>query len=354
MGTSLAESSVFSVDIAVLGPVITLVLAVAIFGFYVLLFLLSTYFLSKHKSIFRRKLHLVWTTALFFITTFGGLINAASSIMDTVVLYTALQTQDFQPFINYSSHDKTQTAMLGITYTFLIVANCIADSVLIHRCYLVWGSKKRIVILPILASIITNIIGLVAVGMRTKGVADTSIESNFQLYLKGNNYQLAFYYANSVVNFVITLMIAGRIWWVGRQTQALIDSSRETRIISDKYKAVIAISLECGILYPLSLIAHAAVEGNTDKISIPVNLTPVVIQLAGIAPTLIIVRTCFGKSITEKVVSSQGTSSTFRYDNNLGSSKIVSNVHSVVQTQTALHSDSEIRVEEEKTTRFGV
>ncbi|THU76540.1 hypothetical protein K435DRAFT_704647, partial [Dendrothele bispora CBS 962.96] len=100
----------------------------------------------------------------------------------------------------------------------------------IHRCYLVWGSKKWILILPVLASI---------------GVADTSIESNFQLYLKGNNYQLAFYYANSVVNFVITLMIGmrpGRIWLVGRQTQASFGSSREGRIINDKYKAIIAIS----------------------------------------------------------------------------------------------------------------
>ncbi|THU76539.1 hypothetical protein K435DRAFT_770979 [Dendrothele bispora CBS 962.96] len=112
MGTSIAESSVFAVEVAVLGPVITLAVSVLTRSFYVLLFSLSTYFLSKHKSIFRRKLHLAWTTALFFITTFGGLINAASSIMDTVVLYTALQTQDFQPFINYSSHDKTQTAML--------------------------------------------------------------------------------------------------------------------------------------------------------------------------------------------------------------------------------------------------
>ncbi|KAK7473118.1 hypothetical protein VKT23_001219 [Stygiomarasmius scandens] len=355
MGVSIAESSIFAVEIAVLGPVISLALALTVLGFYILLFAMSTYFLSKHKSVFRRRLHLVWTTTLFFITTFGAIINAASGIMDTVIMYTAVRTQDFQPFIEYSTHDNTQTAILGITYTFLIVANVIADSVLIHRCYLVWGSRKWVLILPILASTVINSVGLAAAGMRTKGKADTSIESNFQLYNKGIHYQLAFYYANAVVNFILTLMIAGRIWWVGRQTQASLGYSRESRILNDKYMAIIAISLECGILYPIALIVHAAVEGNTDKISIPVNLTPVVIQFAGIAPTLIIVRTCFGNSITEKIVSSQNTtSSTLRYDSSLGSSRNIPNIHSITQTQTASRSNLEVQIEEQKTVRLGV
>jgi hypothetical protein len=81
-------------------------------GFYLLLFGLSTYFLCKHKHILRRELHLIWTTALFLISTFGALVNASGGIMDTVVMYTAVRTQNYAPFISYSTHDRTQTILM--------------------------------------------------------------------------------------------------------------------------------------------------------------------------------------------------------------------------------------------------
>ncbi|KAF5357319.1 hypothetical protein D9758_005836 [Tetrapyrgos nigripes] len=356
MAVSIAQSSVFSVEGAMLAPVISLALGCVVFGFYALLFGLSTYFLCKNKLISRRELHLAWTTALFLISTFGALINASSGIMDAVVMYDALRTQNFGPFISYSSHDQTQTIITGLTYTSFVFANLIADAVLIHRCYIVWGSKKWIIVLPALASLAVNAIGFAADGMKTKGKADASIPSNFLLFEKGVNYQLAFYYANAVVNFILTMMIAGRIWRVGRQTQAYTGYSLERGIINDRYKAIIAISLECGLLYPIALVAHAAVEGNVDKISIAVNLTPVAIQMAGVAPTLILVRTCLGKSITEKVIGSQDTASTFQYNasRTLGSAKNLSSdlgqVQSIPGSQNSVHSNLEIRVEKQHTT----
>ncbi|KAF5357333.1 hypothetical protein D9758_005827 [Tetrapyrgos nigripes] len=327
MGLAISGSKVFSVQVALLAPIISLTLAAAIFGFYVLLFGLSTYFLCKNKQIVRRRLHLTWTTFLFLISTFGALINASSGIMDAVVMYTAVSTQDFTQFIKHSSSDRTQEIISGLTYSTLIAVNLVADAVLINRCYLVWGRKISVIVLPILAAFGVNSIGLMADIMTTQGQNDTS-EANFQLFLTGINYRLTFYYANAVVNFVVTMLIAGRIWWVGRRTMRY--STYWGRIINDKYKAIFAISyifhsplsfsgllrhfirLECGVIYPISLVAHAAVEGNVDKISIPVNLTPTVIQLAGVVPTLILVTVFLGKSISEKLLDLQNIETTLQ------------------------------------------
>ncbi|THU96536.1 hypothetical protein K435DRAFT_572195, partial [Dendrothele bispora CBS 962.96] len=97
---------------------------------------------------------------------------------------------------------------------------------------------------------------------------------NFQLMLKGVDYTLKYYYANAAFNFVLTLMIGVRIWWVGMKTQVLMGYSQQSGIIRYKYKAIFSISLESGILYPICLIAHAIITGNVNKVSITVDLTP--------------------------------------------------------------------------------
>jgi len=228
--------------------------------------------------------------------------------------------------------------------------------------------------------------------MRTKGFSDTSIDKNFQLLLRGTNYQLIFYYLNATVNFILTLAIgmpqslilfqflrfcqAGRIWWLRRQIIALMGHSRHSRVVNDKYMAIVAMlyvylvpstclasiffrRLECGIAYPISLIAHATIEGNVDKILIPVNLTPLTIQLAvcgpgfliyilsylfcqGIAPTLIMVCACLGKSITEEIINAQSTSCTLQYSDHDGS-KDLSGLTSHGNTPMTSHFQLEIQ-----------
>jgi len=82
-----------------------------ILGFYVLLFSLSTYFLYRGETVFNRKLHFFWTITVFFISTFGALINASSGIQDAVVIYTAMRTQDFNPFFAFVTQNEMQTVI---------------------------------------------------------------------------------------------------------------------------------------------------------------------------------------------------------------------------------------------------
>ncbi|KAF9058656.1 hypothetical protein BDP27DRAFT_1453863 [Rhodocollybia butyracea] len=298
--SSFEKSALFSVQVALVAPIISFALSLALFGFYTLLFGLSFHFLYNSKNISHRTLHLVWIVCLFVIASVGGILSAVSGIVDLVALYDALRTQDPTPLEKFFSQNTAETVMVGFEYTCLVLANSIADSVIIHRIYLVWGSRLWIIIPPILASLVINTVGLAGDIMRTKGFANTTIEGNFNLELKGEQYGLGFFYANAAFNMLLTAMIAGRIWWVGKRTSA---SFGRSGAINQKYKDVIAVLLECGVLYPIALIAHAAVEGSQNTISIPVNLTGPAILAAGISPTLIIFTT-IGASTLQ--YSSQG------------------------------------------------
>ncbi|THU81789.1 hypothetical protein K435DRAFT_808795 [Dendrothele bispora CBS 962.96] len=307
---TISESSLFSAKVALLGPIISLSLGLIVFG--------------QYTNILR--LHLIWTTCLFLISTSGGLIEACSQIRGAVIIYNALKTQNLDQFSSYTTHDKIQTLVVGFTNTCFIVANCIADSILIYRCYIVWGSKKLVVALPILASIATNSLGIVAVGMRAKGASDTAIEANFHLLLRGVDYNLKFLYINATVNFVLTLMIgrcatkAGRIWWVCRQTRALMDYSHYSHIIGRKYSAVIA------TLY--------AYEPNLLEARMW-NSLPCFLDYSSNHS-----RKC--RSITEEVVKSQNMTSTIQYGTQ-GRSYVDS-----IEQQTQISSDLEFQAENKK------
>ncbi|KAF9058657.1 hypothetical protein BDP27DRAFT_1343183 [Rhodocollybia butyracea] len=304
MGVTFAASSVFDVGIAVVAPIVSLALALTILGIYFVIFGLSTYHLWYSQDVYRRRLHLTWTTALFLISCLGGLASATSGMLDLVVEYNTMRTQNPGPFVQYVTQNGPQTALVGIAYTCLIVANSLADSVLINRIYLVWDSRKWTLVPPILLSLAINSVGLAGTIMRTKGFSNTALESNFNLELKGINFGLGFFYANAVTNFIYTMLIACRLWWLTRGNSTSSSGER-----TQKHKLTAAILLECGVLYPIALVAHAAVEGNLNIISTPVNLTPCVILLAGLIPTVIILRTCQGISITDKVAGVRSSGS---------------------------------------------
>jgi len=341
----------FSVQVALVAPIISFALSLALFGFYTLLFGLSFHFLYNSTNISHRTLNLVWIVCLFVIASVGGLLSAISGIVDLVALYNALRSQDPTPLEKFFTENTAETVMVGFEYTCLVLANCIADSVIIHRIYLVWGSRLWIVIPSVLASLVINTVGLAGDIMRTKGFSNTTIESNFNLELKGERYGLGFFYANAAFNVLLTVMIAGRIWWVGKRTSA---SFGRSGAINQKYKDVIAVLLECGVLYPITLIAHAAVEGSQNKISIPVNLIGPAILAAGIAPTLIILCTCIGRSITQRIIDSQGSttigSSTLQYSSQgrIDSTKNISSLMraaNVSKGESTLNSAQNLEVE---------
>ncbi|ESK88063.1 hypothetical protein Moror_10762 [Moniliophthora roreri MCA 2997] len=296
MAIPIPMQELFTIQSILVKPITTVGLTLLLFGFYILLFGQSFYFLSTRRNTDNRKLHLAWITSLFFVATAAAFINAASDVWDSVVAFRTLQTQDIMPFVAYSQGNKDKTGIIAATYIGYVVTNCIADSVLLHRLYIIWSSSKLIVAFPVLASIVANAVGLATAIMKVIASRNTADPVLYALYKKGVKYQIGYYATNAAVNGMITLMIAGRIWWAARDTRRALSGRPGTNAIDPEYKTIIAMVLESGSVYPMFLIVHAALTANASSIGVPVNLTPAVILVAGIAPTTIILRSNLNRS----------------------------------------------------------
>ncbi|KAK7434417.1 hypothetical protein VKT23_020186 [Stygiomarasmius scandens] len=135
-----------------------------------------------------------------------------------------------------------------------------------------------------------------------------------QLYHLGDNSNLVYYIGSLTINSVLTLLTAGRIWWIHRQ--AHVCSSHTTS--GDKLvQSVCRIILESGILYPLFQIANAIGNNNGDPSTIPFDFLPLAALMAGITPTLIMVHAKLGENV-ESLQMGETTFSTLQFGNRHG------------------------------------
>ncbi|KAL0575614.1 hypothetical protein V5O48_006361 [Marasmius crinis-equi] len=99
-----------------------------------------------------------------------------------------------------------------------------------------------------------------------------------------------------ISNTVIAIVIAGRIWWILSEV-----GSRIGKGVSDDYRAIVALILESGLLYPftqlLSFVFDRNLASDESGTYTPIVLSIIPVLVAGIAPTLIIIRSVLGKTI---------------------------------------------------------
>ncbi|KAJ8074618.1 hypothetical protein PM082_024765 [Marasmius tenuissimus] len=139
--------------------------------------------------------------------------------------------------------------------------------------------------------------------MFTIGFRDTRYEENIRFLLKGNSINNGYLIANGIFNTLLTALTAGRIYMITREAERLLQyRSKRT------HRTVVAIIIESGMIYPASLIIYLVIllrlDPNNQSL-LPVDLSPVFMQAAGIAPTLIIARALQGKTTdsVEQVIS---------------------------------------------------
>uniref|UniRef100_A0A0W0G6G9 Uncharacterized protein n=1 Tax=Moniliophthora roreri TaxID=221103 RepID=A0A0W0G6G9_MONRR len=196
------------------------------------------------------------------------------------------------PLIEYLTGDLENIVVSALGDVIAVFLNIAADYMLINRCYVIWSSKKRVAIPLITASVITNAIGLAGVITIAIASRDTFVESNQVLYLAGSNIAFAFSIISAFVNSVITLLTAGRIWWIYRKARNHGVNANDNLV-----QAVSRIIFESGILYPICIVASLIALNTKPQNQVAFDFYPVAVLSAGIAPTLIMVRAKLGKNV---------------------------------------------------------
>uniref|UniRef100_A0A0W0FF70 Uncharacterized protein n=2 Tax=Moniliophthora roreri TaxID=221103 RepID=A0A0W0FF70_MONRR len=309
----MSNSSVTEEDIApfdsittiLVQPMADLTVMLYIYGIYTVLFIISLHILIHQQDRPNRALYMLFTIVLFTLTSANNIVWIFISAYQATLEFTFIKNRDWTSWLAYLQHDNVKT----ISFFELILPLCLvitADLMLLHRCYIIWGSSKWIAFPIIFLMASLAICEIVASAFMVIGLDNFANPARWQLYLQGATIDGAFLMANMGINTILTLLTAGRIWWISREARKHMGPAIKT-----KYNMIVAIILESGILYPIFLTADIIVKTLADPAnngSSPFSFEVVAFQVAGIAPTLIIIRAAKGKTIehtsTNQVVSS--------------------------------------------------
>ncbi|KAK1223923.1 hypothetical protein PQX77_013202 [Marasmius sp. AFHP31] len=169
--------------------------------------------------------------------------------------------------------------------------NVIADIMMVHRCYIIWGSNQ---ILGYTLGLVALALNGISIATAILGPIGLSSPAMKHLLTIGTLIDYGDTIAVAAFNGLLSLLTGGRIWWISREAR------RFEKLAHTKYKAIVSVILESGLLYPVSMIAATVVPIVLDPDShgiVPIHVASISTLMSGLAPTLIIVRVAYGKSV---------------------------------------------------------
>lgn len=154
-------------------------------------------------------------------------------------------------------------------YVLFVTNTILADTLLLFRCYVVWGYRRRVVVGPALLLLAATVCVYLFEG------ASIRLFGHSWVYLA----------MTFAFNVIVTGLTAGRIWYLARRTPH-----------RQRYNTSVAILLESGAIYCVYMILDLAFYHNSAGNAV---LDAGLIQVVGIVPTLIIVQVGLGRAVHE-------------------------------------------------------
>ncbi|KAJ4476553.1 hypothetical protein C8R41DRAFT_869696 [Lentinula lateritia] len=238
----------------------------------------------------------------YFILVMFEVLFLVLKLQSTTVLSIIEETH--LTVLQINSYLEVHTSALGMSfddgslfksYSILIVAqrgiyvaaNIIADTILLYRCYLVWGSRKYVTPSLAMLSLVNTAVAVFGVVLVAKNDQEQVIVQTEYAPAGPAIISLIFPSINLFTNLAMTGLIAGRMWWLAHVTQQLLGVSKS----HDKsIRQIVALMLESSSIYPVALIISMVVNQLLLVDTQPFLTIIVVSRMKGIVPTLMLVK----------------------------------------------------------------
>ncbi|CAE6463340.1 unnamed protein product [Rhizoctonia solani] len=159
----------------------------------------------------------------------------------------------------------------------------VGDSVVIHRCYLIFGNRIRVIIIPVVLVICTAVSGYVAVWLFTKlPPHGTALEGPLA------KCATTAFLLSLVTNILTTGLISYRILATAKKVSTSVDIR--------PYMGGLAVVVESAAIYTTALVVYLIVY--VSRTNAQYILFCALCPIVGIAPTLIVVRVGLGLTRT--------------------------------------------------------
>ncbi|KAJ7108050.1 hypothetical protein C8R43DRAFT_962964 [Mycena crocata] len=209
----------------------------------------------------------------------------SSCTWEIVVL--AFQNHGTSPdLLNALSQPHLNLRILGLVASFL--GFVLADAVMVWRCWIVWGRSWVVIVFPILAAVAAT----VCAGLGLAGqIAVVSIQNSTATarLVPLVHFSTPFLSLSLAVTLYTTGLIAWRIIQVQRYAKK---QKHNIKTVDGNLFPVLEILVESSALYSLSLFVFVVLLAmKSPNQNYPQNIH---VQIAGIAPTLLIFRITIG------------------------------------------------------------
>ncbi|KAF9257672.1 hypothetical protein L218DRAFT_1016057 [Marasmius fiardii PR-910] len=241
--------------------VIDIAVPVFFYGIYTSLYLSCLGILKSHNTPWKVQ-YLLGTTALFLLSTVTVILNC------TLVVFRGFNMLGGEDSgTGGGEYTATLVRLWRVSFSLYIVSNVVADMILISRCYLVWKRSVLVVLFPTVLCLASNALGLSYVWGQME-------------YFLG----LGQVFGHRTAWEIICLL---------RRAEKFVATE-----VQKMYRGIIAIIIESGVIYPIALIILIGLGSDTMKTYIGKNVVLFsLVQIVGIAPTLIIVRIGRGQDV---------------------------------------------------------
>jgi len=255
---------------------------------YVILFLYSIH--TLRRRIPGGKILLVTAWTMFVLATCSTVNLSIATGISMRAVYLLVQGSRDTP----AQLGRVYHALVLVQDIILAMNNLVTDLLFLYRCYLIWGSRRRILVLPGMFIFATVVVGSIT-GLEYAGsiTSNSSIDRRVPVGMAG------------ITNILLMCLTAGRIWYIRRQTRPLTEQSSQKR-----YGTAIAIIFESGVLYSLCVIIYVistSINSTSASASLPQQtyasrtifkgVAWAMVQIGvNIVPTLILVRVGLGRS----------------------------------------------------------
>ncbi|KAJ6505505.1 hypothetical protein C8R45DRAFT_550243 [Mycena sanguinolenta] len=209
--------------------------ALVLYTIYVVLFLFSIYTII-HRNSSGRRFILATLLTMFLLGTSGMLLTVAG----TTAAFARLEAE-FQAEIDGNAAALERIERSTRFYNNLaaasmfrdIINNLLTDVLLSYRCYIIWGSRWIVLIVPGILILATCVVG--SLGTVSRFFFPSKLPFGDEM---------AFFDIVGATNLVLMCLTAGRIWYMSREARNV-----DRWGLHKCYHAVIAMIVESGALY---------------------------------------------------------------------------------------------------------
>ncbi|KAF9259774.1 hypothetical protein L218DRAFT_947327 [Marasmius fiardii PR-910] len=180
-------------------------------------------------------------------------------------------------------------------FCLFVISSLIADTVLfqkfsqILRAYFIWGRNLTVAVVPAILCLACTAVGFATAATSSKFLPGGSY-SEFRTHAHcRTTLVVAFVTMEIALNVFVTLIIVVKIMLIKRKVRVILGKNNMSM-----YHSIMVMILESGIIYPITLILLPVLTTSAGDV-----IAYSLIQVVGIAPTLIVVRVGLGTYVQD-------------------------------------------------------